>query len=95
MVALEGRAHINRSDIGSSPHWYLRSVDPSSYKRLNVAASSASLTDEQLEAYNEWVRRETIIDNFGPTRQPQITPVRGDGVTSRRYLPSLERRSTR
>jgi hypothetical protein len=43
------------------PHWYMHLIEPSTYRLLR----RSPLTDDQLNAYNAYLQKETIIDVFG------------------------------
>jgi hypothetical protein len=56
IVVLEARPLVS-----SEPHWYVRLIDPPTYRQLR----HAPLTDEELSGYNDYLRKETVIDVFG------------------------------
>lgn len=49
-----------RELVSSEPHWYVRLIDPPTYRMLE----RARLTDLDLMKYNEYLQKETIIDVF-------------------------------
>jgi hypothetical protein len=50
-----------RRIVSDRPHWYMPLIEPSTYRLLK----KAPLTDEQLNKYNAYLHKETIIDVFG------------------------------
>jgi hypothetical protein len=49
-----------RELVSSEPHWYVRFIDPPTYRMLQ----RTRLTDLDLRKYNEYLHKETIIDVF-------------------------------
>jgi hypothetical protein len=50
-----------RQIVSDAPNWYVRLIEPATYRLLN----HAPLKDEELRKYNEYLQKETIIDVFG------------------------------
>jgi hypothetical protein len=49
-----------RKLVSNEPHWYVRLIDPPTYKMLD----RSTLTDFDLGRYNEYLQKETMIDVF-------------------------------